>query len=73
MPHDSLELSPLPENPDALIPATQISRSLPIASQTASRWRHEGKGPRYLSIAGKRLVAMQVSPVIIPEIGTSNA
>jgi hypothetical protein len=66
MHHDSIELSPLPENPGALIPATQISRY-------ASRWRHEGKGPRYLSIGGKRLVAMQVSPVIIPEIGTSNA
>jgi hypothetical protein len=73
MHHDSIELNPLPENPDALIPASQISRYLPIARQTASRWRHEGKGPRYLSIGGKRLVAMQVSPVIIPEIGTSNA
>jgi hypothetical protein len=73
MHHDAIELSPLPENPAAPLPATQISRYLPIASRTALRCRHEGKGPRYLSIGGKRLVAMQVSPVIIPEIGTSNA
>jgi hypothetical protein len=49
------ELKPLPDNPNALIPAAKISEYLPIARQTAARWRHEGKGPRYLAIGGKRI------------------
>ena len=49
------QLEPLPDNPDTLITAAQISHYLPIARQTAARWRHEGKGPRYLSVGGKRI------------------
>lgn len=47
------QLQPLPDNPETLIPAAQISHYLPIAKQTAARWRHEGKGPKYLSLGGK--------------------
>jgi predicted DNA-binding transcriptional regulator AlpA len=50
------QLKPLPDNPNTLIPAASLSEYLPIARQTAARWRHEGKGPRYLSLGGRRIV-----------------
>lgn len=45
---------PLPDTTEMLIPAHQLPHYVGIAQQTLARWRHEGKGPRYVK-AGRRI------------------
>ncbi len=47
-------LKPLPEDPDTLIPAKNAPEFDGIAEQTHTRWRHEGKGPRFVRL-GRRV------------------
>lgn len=48
------ELRPLPDNPEALIPASSLPGHIGIARQTLARWRHEGYGPPYVKL-GRRV------------------
>ena len=47
-------LLPLPDDGDTLIPASDAPKYLGIAQQTMSRWRCEGKPPRYVCL-GRRV------------------
>ena len=47
-------LRSLPADPDTLIAAADVPRYLGIAKQTMSRWRHEGRPPRFTRI-GRRI------------------
>ncbi len=54
MPHDSITvLLPLPLNDDALIPSFLMQFYIGIAPQTLARWRHEGKGPKFVKVGRK--------------------
>ena len=44
----------LPEDPDTLIRAAHAPEYVGIARQTMSRWRHEGRPPRYCRL-GRRI------------------
>jgi len=47
-------LRSLPADPDTLIAAADVPRYLGIARQTMSRWRHEGRPPRFTRL-GRRI------------------
>lgn len=44
----------LPENVQDLIPSRLLPKYIGISAQTLARWRHQGKGPKYLK-AGKKV------------------
>jgi predicted DNA-binding transcriptional regulator AlpA len=48
-------LTPLPDDPNALLRRDELPRYLPVSAQTLARWACEGRGPRYIRI-GKRVV-----------------
>jgi predicted DNA-binding transcriptional regulator AlpA len=48
------DLRPLPEDPDALIRASEAPSYVGIARQTMSRWRHQGDPPRFVRL-GRRV------------------
>ena len=49
-------LLPLPQDDDTLIRRSDLSKYLPVATQTWARWSCEGRGPRFIKV-GRRLVA----------------
>lgn len=54
MANNSASLKPLPADPATLICAEDVPQYVPLARQTLARWRHEGRGPRYVKL-GRRI------------------
>ena len=53
-PHPYHGLRSLPTDPDTLIRASEVPGYIGIAKQTMSRWRCEGRPPRYVRL-GRRV------------------
>ena len=49
-------LLPLPQDDDTLIRRSDLSKYLPVATQTWARWACSGEGPPFIKV-GRRLVA----------------
>lgn len=50
----ALELRPLPQNEETLIPRGDLPSYIGIAEQTLARWAHEGYGPGFVKL-GRRV------------------
>lgn len=49
----SLEVIPVVNDPDALMPEQRAARFLGVSARALQKWRHEGGGPQYVRLSSR--------------------